>query len=146
MESCGTGSAPQCSGKPEGSYPELFLGSCVLTAQGGSLLGQQFEQKWWSYLCSQVFWHSWEISYLWEEFGYGELWHRVSSGCRRTLEGSCPRLLLSSCVLRSPGRSLDLKWWSYLCSQACQHSWETSFLPVVFEYGALWHRISYGCT
>ena len=64
MESCGTGSALGCRQKPEGSCPQLFLGSCVLMALGGSLLGQEFEQKWWSYLCSQVCQHSWETSSL----------------------------------------------------------------------------------
>jgi hypothetical protein len=29
-------------------------------ALGKSLLNQEFEQKWWSYLCSQVSQHSWE--------------------------------------------------------------------------------------
>ena len=32
------------------------------------------------YQCSQVCQHSWETSSLVAEFGYGELWHRVSSG------------------------------------------------------------------
>ena len=36
------------------------------------------------------------------------------------------------------------EWWSYLCSQVCRHSWETSSLLVVFVYVALWHRISSG--
>ena len=36
--------------------------------------GQEFEQKWWSYLCSQVCWHSWETSSLLRVFGYGALW------------------------------------------------------------------------
>ena len=83
MESCGTGSALGCRQKPEGSCPQLFLGSCVLMALGGSLLGQEFEQKWWSYLCSQVCQHSWETSSLQKEFGNGQLWHRISSGRRR---------------------------------------------------------------
>ena len=55
MESCGTGSALGCRQKPEGSCPQLILGSCVLMALGGSLLGQEFEQKWWCYLCSKAF-------------------------------------------------------------------------------------------
>jgi hypothetical protein len=46
MESCGTGFRQ----KQEGSCSQLFLGSCVLMALGGSLLGQEFEQKWWSEL------------------------------------------------------------------------------------------------
>jgi hypothetical protein len=39
-------------------------------------------------------------------FQYGVLWHRISSGCRWKLAGSCPKLLLHSWVLRSPGGSL----------------------------------------
>ena len=50
LESCGTGSAPGCRWKLEGSCPWLLFGSCVLMALGGSLLGQEFGQKWWSYL------------------------------------------------------------------------------------------------
>jgi hypothetical protein len=49
--------------------------------------------------------YSWETTSQ-EAFGYGELWHRVNSRCRQKTEGSCPRLLLSSCVLRDPGGSL----------------------------------------
>ncbi|EDL35653.1 mCG148215 [Mus musculus] len=60
MESCDTVSAPGHRWKQEGSCPWSFLGSCVLMALGGSLLGQEFEQKWWSHLCSQVCQHSWE--------------------------------------------------------------------------------------
>ena len=40
---------------------------------GRSLLGQEFEQKWWSYLCSQVCQHSWETGSLTVVFGYEEL-------------------------------------------------------------------------
>ena len=36
----------------------LVLGSCVLRALGGSLLSQEFEHKWCSYLCSQLCLHS----------------------------------------------------------------------------------------
>ena len=39
-------------------------------------------------------------------FGHGKQWHRVSSRHRRKLEGSCPRLLLGSCVLSALGNSL----------------------------------------
>jgi hypothetical protein len=39
---------------------------------------------------------------------------------------------------------LELKWWSYLCLQACQHSWEICSLLAVFGYRRLWHRISSG--
>jgi hypothetical protein len=51
-------------------------------------------------------------------------------GGRQKLEGSCPQLFLGSCVLMALGRSLlsqefEQKWWSHLCFQVCQHSWET---------------------
>jgi hypothetical protein len=48
-------------------------------ALGRSLLGQEFKQKWWSYLCSHMCWHSWETSSLLKVFGYGALWHGISS-------------------------------------------------------------------
>jgi hypothetical protein len=31
----------------------------------------------------------------------------------------------------------EQKWWSYQCSQVCQHSWETNSLLAVFAYEAL---------
>ena len=77
--------------KPEGSCPWLILGSCVLMALGGSLLGQEFEEKWWSYLCSQVCWHSWETSSLLAVFVYVVLWHRISSGHRWKPKDFCAR-------------------------------------------------------
>ena len=82
MESCVTGSALGCRWKPEGSCSQLFLGSYVLMTLGWSLLGQEFGQKWWYFLCSQVCQHSWETSSLPAVFGYGALWHRISSVCR----------------------------------------------------------------
>jgi hypothetical protein len=33
------------------------------------------------------------------------------------------------------GQEFEQKWWSYLFSQVCQPSWETSFLPTWFGYG-----------
>jgi hypothetical protein len=68
MESCGTESAPGCKQELEGSGPRMLLGSCVLMALGRSLFGQGFEQMWWSYLCSQVYWHYSETSSLSEVF------------------------------------------------------------------------------
>jgi hypothetical protein len=100
MESCGKGSALGCRQKPEGSCPQLFLGSCVLMALGGSVLGQEFEEKWWSYLCSQVCRHFWETSSLLAVFGYGPLWHRLQA------QMEIRRPLLCSRVLKVPGRSL----------------------------------------
>ena len=105
-EGYGTGSALGCRWKPEGSCPRLCLGSCVLIALAGSLLGQDFEQKLWSYLCSQVHWCSWEFNFFLMVFGYASLWHRISSQCRWKLEGSCPRPFLGSRVMRALGLSL----------------------------------------
>jgi hypothetical protein len=85
---------------------------CPLVPVSEWLLGQEFEQKWWSYLCSQVSQHSWETNSLWTVFGYGVLWHRISSRCRWK-PGFCPRLLLSSCVLRLP--------CSRRCGLTCAH-------------------------
>jgi hypothetical protein len=45
MERCGTGSALGYRQRPERSCHQLILGSCVLMALGGSLLGQEFEEK-----------------------------------------------------------------------------------------------------
>ena len=64
-------------------------------------MDQIFEQKWWSSLCSQV---------LGDQLSQGGIWiqravaHDQLQGT--DVEGSCPRLLLGSCVLRAPGRSL----------------------------------------
>jgi hypothetical protein len=78
MKSCGPGSALGYRWKPEESWPWLFLASCVLMSLGRSLLGQEFAQKWWSYLCSQMSQFSWETRSLPAVFGYGELSHRIS--------------------------------------------------------------------
>ena len=83
-EHCGTDSALGCKWNLEVSCPWLFIGSCVLMALVMFLFGQEFEQKWWSYLCSQLCQYSWETSCLPVSVAYGELWHRVSSGCYRT--------------------------------------------------------------
>ena len=138
MESCGTESALGCRWKPEGFCPWLFLGSCVLMALGGSLLGQEFEQKWCSYLCSQVCQHSWETSFPLLGFGYGELGTGSSLGHRWKLEGFCLRLLLGSCVLRAPAGPWEQKWWFYLCSQVCQNSWKTSSILAGFVEVGPW--------
>ena len=106
MDSCGAGSVLDCRQKPEGSCPWLFLGFCVLMALDRFLLGQEFEQKWWSYLYSQICPHSWETSSIPAVFGYGALWHRISSGCQWRVEFSCPRQPLGSCVLKVLGRFL----------------------------------------
>ena len=52
----------------------------VLMALEGSLLGKEFEQKWWSYLSWQVCWLSWETSSFLVVFVYVVLWQRIRSG------------------------------------------------------------------
>ena len=89
---------------------------------GGSLLGQEFEQKWWSYLCLKVCWLSWETSSPLVVFIYLVLWHRISSRHRWKPEVSCPRLFLGSCAFRVLGRSL----WA-----------EVVVLPVLTGFSAL---------
>ena len=83
-------------------------------ALGESLLGQKFEQKWWSHLCSQVCQHFCETISLLVGSGYGELWHRFHSRCRWKLEGSCPWLFLCSCVMRMLGESFSAEWSIYI--------------------------------
>ena len=69
--------------KLEGSCPRLFLGSFFQMALGVPLLGQEFEQKWWSHLCSQVYQLCWKTSSLPEGPGYGELCSQV---CQQSWE------------------------------------------------------------
>ena len=87
MESCGTGLALGPKQNRDRSCPRLFLVSCALITLGFSFLGQEFEQKWQSYLCSQVCLHYWETNYLPVVLGFGVLWHRISSGLRWNPEG-----------------------------------------------------------
>jgi hypothetical protein len=81
MQSYGTGSAQGFRQKAECSCPWFFLGSFLLIAVDGSLLGQVFEKKWWSYLCSEVCQHSWETSFRLVVLGFGRLLHRINSRC-----------------------------------------------------------------
>jgi hypothetical protein len=64
----------------------LLLGSCVLMAMGGSLLGQEFGQKCWPYLCSQVYCHSGDTSSLQEVFNW--VWSALVLDHRQKPEGS----------------------------------------------------------
>jgi hypothetical protein len=95
---------------------------------GASLLCQEFEEKWWSYLCSQVCLHSWEASSLWL-CGTGSV-----PDADRNLKAPVP----VSWGLRLG--SSEQQCWSYLCSVACLHSWEASSVQAVFVSIDLWHR------
>jgi hypothetical protein len=53
-ESCGTGSAPGHRRILSQAFPRFLCPEAL----GGSLLGQEFEQNWWSHLCSRVCQHS----------------------------------------------------------------------------------------
>jgi hypothetical protein len=149
MESCTIGLVPGYTQKPERSCPQLFLGSCVLMGVWGSLLGQEFDQQCWSYLYSQVCPHFWETSSLLAVFGYGTMWHRISSRYRQKPEVSCPRLLLGSCALRVPGRLPRNRNSGLTCDHRHVHTpgkpalfllylgkelCGTGFLEAIFEY------------
>ena len=93
--------------------------------------------------CKTVCQYSLETSSFPEEFGYGVLWHRVNSGVQtetaRILSHVFPWFLCPEgsmvVVVRSLlGQEFEQKWWSYLCSQAFQHSWETCSILVVIVY------------
>jgi len=72
--------------KLEGSWPWLLLGSCIQRALGRFLLGQEYEQKWWSPLSSQdcpEFWESGSIPHIiWIERAVGlvQLWVQAETG------------------------------------------------------------------
>ena len=111
---------------------------------GWSLLGQEFDKKWWSYKCSQVCQHSWETSSLLEVIGFIVLWHRISSGFRGKQDSSCPSLLLGFFVLRVLGRPL----WAELVILPAFTSLSTllgdSSLQAIFRCVVVWHRIISG--
>ena len=127
MESCGSGPALGCRQKSERSLCHLILGSCILMALVGSLLDQEFKEK-----CLLMCRYSWETSPFLRVVMYVVLWHRIRYRHRHEWEISCPRQLLGSCVLRVLACFSEQQWWSYLCSQACLHSWECS---------SLWERL-----
>ena len=100
MESCGTGWALGLQIET-GRIPAC-PGSCVLMALGRSLLGKVFEQKWWSYLCSQVCQHFLETRSVLVVFLYAELWHRISSrpwGTGSALGTDQDKTLISKIIL-----------------------------------------------
>jgi hypothetical protein len=70
--------------------------------------------------------------WVWGAVAQGHLW-----GADGNLVGSCPGLFFSSCVplalcMSLLGEEFEQKWWSFLCSQVCGNSWETSSLLVLF--------------
>jgi hypothetical protein len=82
--------------------------------------------------------------WAWRAMVQDQLW--VADGNRKDLFLALPWFLFpdgSWQVLL--GLIIEQKCWSYMCSLMCWHSWETSSLLMVFEYGALWHKISSGC-
>ena len=131
--------------KPEASCPWLLFGFCVLMALGRPLFGKEFEQKWWCYLCSQLCWHSWEISSFQVIFKYGVLWYRISSGCRWKLERSCLYLLLPSCVLDGSGRVPLSRSGGLICAHRLVCIPGRTTLSHVFGDEMLWHRINAVC-
>lgn len=93
--------------------------------------------------CKPACQHSWERSSLQAEFLYGELCHRLwnSDGNQKDPSTDCSPVPVSRGPQMGPS---EQKWWSYLCSQSCEHSWDTSsFLE--FEYGQLDTESTPGC-
>ena len=90
IDSCGTGPALGCRLKSARSCTQIILGFCILMVLGWSFLGQEFEEKWWSYLCSQVCRHIWGTNTLLVVFVYVALWHRINSGCRWNWKAPVP--------------------------------------------------------
>ena len=85
--------------------------------------------------CKPVCQYSGVTRYILEEFGYGELWHRVSSRVqmetRRILSWTVPQFLCPDGSGQVHlGQAFEKKWWSYLCSQVYKHSWETRSLSL----------------
>ena len=100
--------------------------------------------------CKTVSQSTWVTSSLCKEFGYGELWHMVSSGVQSEtgikLSQFVPQFLcLDGFVWSLLGQESEKKQWSYLCLLVCWHSWEIRSLPAVFGQGELWHRVSSWC-
>ena len=101
VESSGTGSAPEWRQKPEGSCPGLLLSSCVLRYPCEFLGAKVVVLP----VITDVQ-HFWEISYVLGEFGYGELWYRVSSRVqtetRKILSPADPWFLCPNGSVRIP--------------------------------------------
>ena len=86
--------------------------------------------------------HIWETSSLKEQFVYGELCHRVTSGCRWKLEGSCPLLFLGFCVLMAlRGSLLGQEVVVSPVISGVPAIWENKSLVAGYGYGELWHRV-----
>ena len=141
IENCSTGSAHGRKQKPEWFCPQLILGSCVLRALCSSLFVQEFDEKWWSYLWTQLCRYSWEIDSQLLVFVYVALWPRIISGHRQKSEDSCPRLPLGSCVMSVSGGFL---WAARMVpTSAPSHVYTSGRLAISLAtwYGALWQRM-----
>ena len=70
----------------------------------------------------------------------------LAQGCRPKPGGSCPWMYLDSCVLVALGRSLGTEVVVLpVLTVVLALLGDQFFFPAVFEYEALWHRISSGC-
>ena len=85
-------------------------------------LGPGFEEKWWSYLCTQMCRHFWEMISLVVACVYVAPLPRISSGYIRKLEDPCSRLSLSVVSSGFQMGSFEQQGCSYLQSQACLYS------------------------
>jgi hypothetical protein len=76
-----------------------------------------------------------------------QLWvlcHKISSRHSQKPEGSCSRILLDSCDLRSPGRSLKAEVVVLSVLTCVPALLGTSYLPAVFGYGSVWITVAQG--
>jgi hypothetical protein len=99
----------------------------------------------WKPMCQ----YSWETNSLQEEFGYGELWHRVSSRVqtRGILSPDVPWFLCpdgSGWVPLVPGIWAEVVVLPVLTGVLALL--KDQFSMTVLGYGALWHRISSRCS
>ena len=93
---------------------------------------------------------SWETSFLPAVFGFGGYSTRSVPGTGGNLEGSCPRLVLSLCVLSASGGFLRAEVMLLPVFTGMSASWDTCSPSGIWVWRAvawdqiwvLWHKIS----
>jgi hypothetical protein len=126
VESCGTGSSLGCRQKPEGSCPQLILGSCVLMALSGSLWARNLKRNA-SLTCAvRCVGTPGRSALSW--------WYLCGTGLALDAEGDQKTPVLGSPTfpvsLGFWACSSEQQWWSY--SQSCPQSWKAHSLLALF--------------
>jgi hypothetical protein len=162
MESCGTGAALGYRQKLEWSCPWLFLGFVSWWLCAGSSWARNLSRNGGLSFAHRCVISPGRPALSWKYLGIiWPLCHMIGSWLRQKPEGSCPRLLLSSCVLRSLGGSLwgevvvipVLTGLSALLGDQLSAPWFLCvgpFLSVsvcfsIVLHGCFLHRLSHGC-